>query len=227
MHPNDRSVPVVLKISFTAFMAILVPAYWSAYGPTNFLYFCDVALFAVLVAVWTDSALLVSAAAVGILVPQALWVLDFGLRLVGAAPTGMTAYMFDQNLELFYRGLSLFHGWLPFLLIYLVYRLGYDKRAIWLWTVTAEALLLICYWFMPAPSGAERVVGQVNPPVNINYVHGLSDAAPQTMMSPTLWIALLMIALPLLVYLPTHVMLNRWRGKIATETTPEISSIHE
>ena len=34
-----------LKVAYTAFMAVLVPVYWHHYGPTNFLYFCDVALF--------------------------------------------------------------------------------------------------------------------------------------------------------------------------------------
>lgn len=217
MNPSERNIPMALKLVYTAFMVVLIPAYWLAYGPTNFLYFCDVSLFAVLIALWTRSPLFVSAAAVGILVPQILWVVDFGGRLVGAAPTGMTAYMFDPNLQLFYRGLSLFHGWLPFLLVYLVYKMGYDKRAFWLWTVVAECLLLTCYFFMPGPSNAERVAGEVNPPVNINYVHGMSDSAAQTMMDPLAWLAVLMIGLPLLVYLPTHLVLKRWRGNVVAE----------
>jgi hypothetical protein len=44
--------------------------------------------------------------------------------------TGMTAYMFDGAKPLFLRGLSLFHGWLPFFLVYLVARLGYDGRGL-------------------------------------------------------------------------------------------------
>jgi hypothetical protein len=32
--------------------------------------------------------------------------------------------MFDENRSLFLRGLSFFHSWLPFLLIFLVKRLG-------------------------------------------------------------------------------------------------------
>ena len=31
---------------------------------------------------------------------------------------GMAGYMFDPKLPLFVRGLSLFHGWLPFLLLH-------------------------------------------------------------------------------------------------------------
>ena len=67
-------------------------------------------------------------AAVGILVPQVLWCLDFGAELLGLRLVGLTGYMFDANRSLFLRGLSFFHGWLPFLLLFLVKRLGYDRR---------------------------------------------------------------------------------------------------
>ena len=185
----QQKIPFALKIAYTAFLAVLVPSYWASYGPTNFLYFCDVALFVTLIAIWKENVLLASAAAVGILVPQILWIVDFSARFFDLAPTGMTAYMFDSNIALFYRGLSTFHGWLPILLLYLVYSLGYNKRALWLWTATAEVLLLVCYFFMPAPPGAERIPGAANPPVNINYVFGLSDQAVQTMMPELAWLA--------------------------------------
>ncbi|HEX7780325.1 MAG TPA: hypothetical protein VF424_13855, partial [Vicinamibacterales bacterium] len=114
-------IPLLVKIVYTAFVALLVPYYWVTYTPWNFLYFCDVALLLTLVAVWTENALLVSMSSVGILLPQALWVLDFLARAVaGVHITGMTAYMFDPSLPLFVRGLSTFHGWLPFFLIYLL-----------------------------------------------------------------------------------------------------------
>ena len=38
-----------LKVAYTAFMAVLIPVYWHYYGPTNFLYFCDVALILTLI----------------------------------------------------------------------------------------------------------------------------------------------------------------------------------
>jgi hypothetical protein len=135
---RDRPrVPVWLKWAFTAFMFVLVPVYWTKYGPANFFYFCDAALFLTLFAVWTDNALLASMSAVGILVPQFFWCVDFGTHLAGFPLTSMTGYMFDAKLPLFLRGLSLFHGWLPFLLCYLVFRLGYDRRALKVWTALA------------------------------------------------------------------------------------------
>src|SRR5687767_14220555 len=76
-------VPLWLKWTYTAFLAVLVPVYWANYGPTNFLYFCDVALLLGLLAVWTEKPIFASMAAVGILVPQLLWCLDFVTELFG------------------------------------------------------------------------------------------------------------------------------------------------
>src|SRR3954467_1012864 len=108
---KQSKLPMWLKIGFTGFMAVLIPVYWINYGPTNFLYFCDVALLLTLVGIWKENALLVSLPAVGILLPQVLWCTDFLIQLFGGKLTGMTGYMFDQDRSLFLRGLSLFHGW--------------------------------------------------------------------------------------------------------------------
>src|SRR5258708_14079737 len=100
---------------------------------------------------WIECRLLVSMCAVGILAPQVVWVIDFLANLVGLPLTGMTDYMFQADHSLFLRGLSLFHGWLPFLLVFLVWKLGYDRRALPAWTVVAWALVLICFFFIPPP----------------------------------------------------------------------------
>src|ERR1700683_5143926 len=81
--PASARIPLWLKLAFTGFMALLIPVYWSNYGPTNFLYFCDVALILTLVGVWSENRLLISMSAVGIVVPQVLWVVDFAEKLPG------------------------------------------------------------------------------------------------------------------------------------------------
>ena len=149
--PAARRVPLWLKVAYTAFMAVLVPVYLRNYKPSNFLYFCDVALIITLVGIWIESPFLVSMCAVGIIASQTLWVIDFLSNLIGHPLTGLTDYMFKVDHSLFLRGLSLFHGWLPFLLVYLVWRLGYDWRALPAWTVVAWALLLISFFLMPPP----------------------------------------------------------------------------
>jgi hypothetical protein len=197
-------VPLALKLAYTAYMAVFVPVYWHYYGPTNFLYFCDVALIVTLIAIWPENALLISMCAVGVLVPQALWIVDFLARAAGFSLTGMADYMFDANRSLFLRLLSLFHGWLPFLLVYLVMKTGYDRRAFWSWTALAWLLLLISFFLMPPPTP--------NPglhPVNINYVWGMSDYAAQTWVPPYVWFAGQLIGLPLLAYAPAHFVLVR------------------
>jgi hypothetical protein len=196
-------VPLTLKIAYSAFMAVLVPVYWHYYGPTNFLYFCDIALILTLIAIWPENALIISMCAVGIVVPQAIWVVDFAVNAAGFSLTGMTDYMFDSTHSLFLRLLSLFHGWMPFLLIYLVWKLGYDRRALWPWTFFAWAVLLICFFLMPPPTPHPGLT-----PVNINYVWGMRDIAAQDMMPPYVWLAALMIGVPLFVFIPTHFILS-------------------
>jgi hypothetical protein len=223
LHSNHRCVPGIVKWSFTAFMAVLIPFYWSSYGPTNFLYFCDVALFLTLAAVWTEKPVYASMAAVGIVLPQVLWQVDFLGSLVGAPVSGMTSYMFDSGIPLFARFLSFFHFWLPILLVYLVYRLGYDRRAFKLWTLLAWGLMLVCYFFLPAPGDP---LTHPNEPCNVNYVFGMGTDA-QTWMPPLAWLGLMMLALPVVFYLPAHWAMNQlWGDRIADRegvVSPETS----
>jgi len=212
MPQSENRLPLWLKLGYTAFMAVLVPVYWYYYGPTNFLYFCDVALILTLVGIWTESALLVSMCAVGILAPQTLWVIDFLGNLVGIPITGMTDYMMERDRSLFLRGLSLFHGWLPFLLVFLVWRMGYERRAFAAWTGLAWGLLLVCFFFMPPPHPDPGLT-----PVNINYVWGLSDHAPQTWVSPAVWLAGMLVGLPLVLFAPAHFVLSRFMPAPARE----------
>jgi hypothetical protein len=149
---SDCKIPLAVKVAGTAFLAILVPVYLHTYGPTNFLWFCDAALILTVAGMWMESSLLTSMCAVGILLPQCLWLADFGSNFFGFHFLNLTSYMFDSHLPLFTRGLSLFHGWLPLLLVWLLFRLGYDKRALSAWTVVAAGLMLICYFFTP-PAG--------------------------------------------------------------------------
>jgi hypothetical protein len=197
-------VPLWLKLGYTAYMAVLIPVYWHYYGPTNFLYFCDVALILTLIAIWPENALLISMCTVGIVIPQAFWVVDFAAHAAGVSLTGMTDYMFDSSHSLFLRLLSTFHGWLPFLLLYLVSKVGYDRRALWPWTALSWVLLLICFFLMPPPTPHPGLT-----PVNINYVWGLSDTAAQIWVPPYVWFAGQLIGLPLVVFAPTHYALIR------------------
>jgi hypothetical protein len=201
-------VPLPFKLAYTAFMAVLIPVYLHNYGPTNFFYFCDIALLVTLVGVWLESPLLISMCAVGILLPQVYWCIDFIANAFGVPLVGMTTYMFNPQASLFLRGLSLYHGVLPFVLAYLVWQVGYDRRGLPAWTVVAWALILISFFFLTPPRPGAGLT-----PVNINYVWGMGDVAAQTWVSPYVWVAGMMILMPLLLFLPTHIVLTRFAPK--------------
>lgn len=211
---SRRKIPLAAKVAGAAFLAVLVPAYLHAYGPTNFLWFCDAALIFTVAGMWLESSLLISMCAVGILIPQSLWLVDFGSHLLGTKFLNLTSYMFDSRLSLFLRGLSLFHGWLPLLLIWLLIRVGYDKRALLAWTCVATGLVLVCYFFT-RPAGPHEPDPSL--PINLNYVYGFNDQQPQTWMNQNLYVVLWLAALWLVAFLPTHLVLRKiilapWAG---------------
>ena len=198
-------IPLAVRIAYSAFVAVLVPGYWITYGPANFLYFCDLAAVVTLVGLWLQSPLLLSMEAVAILVPQAVWVVDFGGHLLGRPVLGMTGYMFDPKYKLWVRGLSLFHGWLPLLLVWAVRRVGYDRRAVWAQTVVGVGVLLVCYLAF-APPGT---VGGVRPVRNINYVYGKEQDHQQQRTPPGAWLGIVIAVAVLGMFVPAHLLLKR------------------
>jgi hypothetical protein len=193
--PRSRRVPMWLKIAWTMFLAALVPIYWSWYGPGNFLWFSDIALFLTLVALWREWSLPASVAAVSVLLLETVWVADFVLRLIsGVDVIGVARYMFDDALPLYLRAISLFHVVLPILLLWLLHRLGYDRRALILQTVLAWIVLPLS-WLLTGPED------------NVNWVYGFDR--PQAWMPPLAWVGLMMVGLPAAVYLPTHLLVMR------------------
>jgi hypothetical protein len=163
------------------------------------------ALFLTLVGLWKENRLLLSMASVGILLPQALWCVDFAIESCGGHFTGMTTYMFDAERSLFLRGLSLFHGWFPFLLVYCMKKTGYSTRALWPWAGTAIAACLVSYFFIPGPGQATSPT-----PMNVNFVYGMSDTEAQTWLPAPAYLLAWMLALVAVVYVPTHFLLKKF-----------------
>ena len=199
-------LPIWLKLVYTAFVCVLVPHYWGAYGPTNFLYFCDIALLLTLLGLWREDPLLVSMPAVGILLPQALWMTDFVSAAVGIPLTGMTSYMFDPQLSLFTRGLSFFHFWLPILLVWLVWRLGYDPAISRVDTagLGAGAGLLFLDAGPTSAGGSTESSGQHQ------LCYGFSSQHPQTLLPQPVYLVLMLVLLLMAIFWPTHLLLRRF-----------------
>ncbi len=207
-----RPVPRAVTIAFTVFVVVLVAKYWPAYGPLNFLYFCDVALATTLIAMWRTWPLLASMGAVGIMLPQSLWMIDFVVRLTtGGHVVDLTEYMFDPKLELFVRFLSFFHFWLPILLFWLVCRWGYDRRAYRYQCALACLVLVASYLLTSSP---------ICPAGNVNKVFGpdagtmpLAERGPILEFLLThrfLWVCVLMLIHCFLIIGPTHLILKRF-----------------
>jgi hypothetical protein len=168
-------MPLWLKVSYTVYAAVTVAVYARKYPLWNFLWFSDIALIVA-----------------AILLPEVGWNAGFFWRLLtGKRLGGLTDYMFDSAKPLYLRGLSLFHVFLPPILLWMVARLGYDSRALVAQTVVAWIVLPLCY-FIADPKRD-----------NVNGVFGWSST-PQTRMHPLAWLGLAMVVFPLLIYLPAH-----------------------
>src|SRR4029450_4819483 len=153
-------MPLSLKGVYTLFVCALVPIYWRQYGPANFLWFSDMALLALVPALWLENALLVGMMAVSVVFFEALLEFDFFLRLAtGRSLIGLSAYMFDPAIPLFIRGVSGFHIILPVLLLWMLHRLGYDQRAFLCQTVVAMVVLPLSYLVSNAQENVNWVYG--------------------------------------------------------------------
>ncbi len=203
-HPSAGSpartrIPWLVKAAYSLFLAFLVYHYlnYPKYGPANFLWFCDIALVATAAALWLESPFLASMQLVTVLLPSLAWLADLAARLTfGVFLTGWTHYMFRTDIPPLIRALSLYHAWLPFFLLWVVGRLGYDGRGWVAQSLLAWVVLPVCYAF-------------TDPARALNGVFGPSGQHPQTWMPPLLWLALVMVGYPLGVFLPTHLLL-RW-----------------
>lgn len=181
------------------FVCLIVPVYWAQYGPGNFLWFSDIALLTTALALWLESPLLASMMALAVFLPELVWNIDFFVRVIaGVSLTGLSAYMFNRKTSLLIRTLSLFHVALPALLIWMVFTLGYDGRALGAQTLVAWIVLPFSYLLTDRSE-------------NVNWVHGFGDEPKKWLPAP-LYVILLMILFPVAVYLPTHLLLKRVIG---------------
>lgn len=109
--------------------------------------------------------------------------------------------------------LSFVHGWVPFLLLYLVKKTGYDRRALAGWFVICMMLCLASFWLLP-PAGA--VLADPRTPRNLNYVFGMDDMRPQQWIDPGTYVFLWITAFALLVSMSARSLF-----RIADESSTE------
>jgi hypothetical protein len=199
-------LPRWLKIGWTVWLIVWAPLYWRQYGLQNFLFFCDLGNLMIGMALWLESPLIFSAAASGLLLLQTMYTVDLaGALLIGRHLVGGTEYMFDPGLPLAIRLLSLFHIVMPPLLVWAIWRLGYDRRG---WKV--QALLT---WIVVPINYFWR------PEHDVNWARGLFFHEQHAMPG---WAYLFgyLVVVPLFVYFPTHLFLGwatqRWKPRTSS-----------
>jgi hypothetical protein len=193
--PTNSRIPLWLKIGWTLWLLVWVPIYWRQYGAQNFLFFCDVGNFLIAIGLWSESRLILSWQAVGLLVFQTLYAIDLlGAVLSRHHIIGGTEYMFDPKVSLLVRLLGLYHFIVPPLLLWAVRRLGYDECGWKLQTLTAWILVPINFFWRPE--------------FNVNWARGIVHE--QHILPAWLYLAAYLIVVPLAVYWPTHWMLSHW-----------------
>ena len=176
-------------------MIVWAPLYWREYGLQNFLFFCDLGNLLITVALWFESPLLFSWQATGLLLFQTLFTIDLGSTLLfGRHPIGGTEFMFDPNVPVAIRLMSLFHVVTPPLLLWSIWRLGYDARGWKLQTLTTWVVVPINYFWRPHS--------------DVNWARGPFFHEQHTVPG-FVYILAYFILVPALVYYPTHRFLQR------------------
>jgi hypothetical protein len=184
-----------------AWLVAWAAAYAHGYGWANFLQLCDLAVGLTCLGLWLGSPLLLGMQALSSLVIHLAWDLDVAWRVVtGRHLIGGTEYMFDSRFPLALRLLSLFHVAWPPLLWWALGQVGYDRRALLAQSLFAGLVIAVSPLAQPD--------GNLNFARRDPFVH-------RQWGSPALHVAVIVVALVALVYLPTHGLLLRARPRPA------------
>jgi len=183
-------IPLCIKVLWTLAVIVLVPIYWRQYGLQNFLFFCDLGNLFIVAGLWLESPLIFSWQATGLLLFQTLFTLDLiGALISGRHWIGGTEFMFDPQVAIAIRLLSLFHVVAPPLLLWAIWRLGYDTRGWKYQTITTWIVVPINYFWRPES--------------DVNWARGPFLREQHVVPGPVYLFAYLIIV-PVVVYYPTH-----------------------
>jgi hypothetical protein len=200
-------LPLWIKLLWTLFILAWVPLYWQNYGAQNFLYFCDLGNILILFGLWLESPLIFSWQATGLLVFQTLYTIDLlGACLFHHHFIGGTEFMFDAGTPLFLRMFSLYHLVVPPLLLWGVWKLGYDNLGWKYQTLLTWIVVPINYFW--------------HPEFNVNWARGFGHE--QHMLPGYVYLLIYSIVVPAVVYWPTHLALQRW---MKSKTNPGLKTV--
>jgi hypothetical protein len=174
------------------------------YGPQNLLWFSNISVLLMTLTLVTRHPLPASSAAVGVLVLETVWSLDFFLRLATGGPVlGLTEYVFiaDHLPHLgerpaWVRAVAVYHVLLVPGLIWAVRRYGYDGRALLVWPAIALVIGAVCLVF----------TGETT---DVNRLRGFAVFDPSWMTAGG-YVGVWFHVQLLFFWIPTHLLL-RWR----------------
>ena len=196
-HQASRNkLPIWLRVASGAWFLVWFPAYWRGWGAQNFLHFCDIAVIVGCIGFWLDSPLIISSQAVACVLVDLTWALDAGWMLAFHRHlVGGTEYLFDPQYAWWLRLLSLFHLVMPVLMVWAIYRVGYDRRGYWLQlAISLPAFVASRLWTPPAQ--------------NFNYA--FADPFFHRQWGPApVHVLVIFLFMAIVVYLPTHIGLSR------------------
>jgi hypothetical protein len=179
------------------FLMILIPTYLSYYGPQNFLWLSDIGLFLTCLALWFNSALFMSMAAVGVMALELIWCVGFFSELIfNFHVITLADYMFNPAYPLALRAISLFHIVTPVIWFFFLRQFGYEQKAIYYFIVLYWCDLILAYIF-------------TNPSENINWVF-MPELLGLKSVGPTGWLIILAFGFPILFFLPTHLIYKKY-----------------
>lgn len=190
-----RAIPPWVRWASILWLIVWFPVYLQAWGAMNFLHLCDIAVILSCAGLFLENSLLLSSQAVSCLVLDLIWSLDVAWRLfLGKHLVGGTEYLFDAHIALGVRLLSLFHVALPVILLWALFRTGYDRRGFALQSAIALGALVASRWTSAA--------GNINYAFRDPFFHRAWGPAP-------VHVAITFVALAAVVYLPTHLALEK------------------
>jgi hypothetical protein len=188
--------PTWMRWLALAWFLVWFPSYWRAWGAANFLHLCDVAVIITCIGIWTQSALLISSQAVGVLLVDIAWTVDAASRVFFRRPlVPGNEYLLDPHYPIWIRLLTLFHLAMPPLLLWGVYRMGYDRRA---WALQS-AITLPVFVLARFTHSATNIDFAFSDPF---FRHQLGP--------PPIHILIIWIFMVLVVYWPAHWLLKRF-----------------
>lgn len=178
------------------FLVCLIPIYYHYYGLQNFLWLSDIGLFLTCLALGFNSPLLMSMAAVGVMVLELVWCVGFFSELIfNVNLITLSDYMFNPVYPLALRAISLFHIVTPVIWFSYLWQFGYKKAALNYFVLLYWLVLLLTYCL-------------TNPNENINWVF-MPKIMSAHLYASYIWAFFLILGFPVLIFWPTDLVYRK------------------